>query len=163
MRLPILLTFSRHLLRAVFVRRAPVIVLDVPLLFESKFSSICDLTVVVSVSESVQIQRLQTRDRTDRESALQRINAQMPLALKRKLADLVVDNDSTLENLIAQLEGLLHSNAHLNHYYGGSSQNTASSQLFVPTKLCIVLTALGALVLVTGRLFMRVVLRALLP
>ncbi|TQS76237.1 dephospho-CoA kinase [Ornithinibacillus gellani] len=85
----------------------PCVVLDIPLLFESKLTHFVDRIVVVAVTESVQLQRLQERNGFTEEEAKNRINAQMPLQDKVKLADAVLQNDGTINETKTQLLHLL--------------------------------------------------------
>ena len=57
----------------------PVVVLDVPLLFETGMDQECDLTVLAVVDCKTQLERLMKRDHCSKAAALKRINAQMPL------------------------------------------------------------------------------------
>ena len=73
-------------------RRAgrPAVVLDIPLLFETRGDTRVDTIVVVSASRSIQVHRVARRrgmSRTDVEAVIAR---QMPDAEKRRRADLVV-------------------------------------------------------------------------
>lgn len=81
----------------------PVIVLDIPLLFETDYEKHCDEIMVVSVPREIQIDRLMKRDQSSKEEALSRINAQMPLAEKVAKADTVIDNSGTLEETNQQV------------------------------------------------------------
>ncbi|QKY69652.1 dephospho-CoA kinase [Lentibacillus sp. CBA3610] len=83
------------------------VVLDIPLLFESKLTNFVDKTVVVYVDEHVQLERLMERDGYSEEEAYQRINAQMPVKEKAELADAVIDNNGSKYNSCEQLESLL--------------------------------------------------------
>ncbi|MCU0560157.1 MAG: dephospho-CoA kinase [Desulfobacterales bacterium] len=74
-----------------------VVVLDVPLLFESGMHHGLAEVIVVYVPEAVQLERLMRRDRLPQAAALARIRAQMPLAAKRALATRVIDNSGTPE------------------------------------------------------------------
>ncbi|MFC6170664.1 dephospho-CoA kinase [Loigolactobacillus jiayinensis] len=74
----------------------PLIVLDVPLLFEGHYQQNADVTMVVYVNTAVQLQRLMARNHLTAAAAKQRIASQWPLIAKRQLADVVVDNDQTL-------------------------------------------------------------------
>ncbi|MBR3622523.1 MAG: dephospho-CoA kinase [Selenomonadaceae bacterium] len=74
-------------------------VLDVPLLFETNFQDLVDVTWVVYVSREIQISRLMKRDNVDRIAAEARLRAQMSLDEKKKLADFVIYNEGSLENL----------------------------------------------------------------
>ncbi|KAI4301380.1 hypothetical protein L6164_034665 [Bauhinia variegata] len=84
-----------------------IIVLDVPLLFEAKMDKLTKPIVVVWVDPEIQIQRLMARDRTSKEDARNRINAQMPLDLKRSKADIVIDNTGSLDDLNLQFRKVL--------------------------------------------------------
>lgn len=86
---------------------ATCVVLDIPLLFESKLTHFVDKIVVVYVDESVQLDRLLSRDVLTKEEAEQRIQAQMPVREKRALADAIIDNNGTVKESLNQLESLL--------------------------------------------------------
>ena len=75
--------------------RWPAIVLDVPLLYEVGAEKLADVVWVVSVDQKTQIDRLMNRDKMDYAQALQRIEAQMPLAEKEARADAVIYNTGT--------------------------------------------------------------------
>ena len=82
---------------------APLIVVDIPLLFEGGYDQTVDLTMVIYVPEDIQLARLMARDNLTKEGAMQRINSQWPLAEKKKLADVVIDNQGSEAELVAQL------------------------------------------------------------
>lgn len=77
-------------------KKSGVIVLDVPLLFESGLDRLTDLTLVVRASQPVQITRAIKQLRISKGEALRRIKAQMPLREKIKWADCVIDNSRHL-------------------------------------------------------------------
>jgi dephospho-CoA kinase len=64
---------------------------------------------VVSCSQQQQIQRLIQRDRLTFEQAQLRINSQMPIDQKCAKADVVLDNSSTLEFLLQQVDAAIKS------------------------------------------------------
>jgi len=74
------------------------IIVDMPLLFESKRESLFDKIIVVYVDKVLQLDRLMQRDQISKETALQKISAQMDLEIKRKKADIVIYNDQGIEN-----------------------------------------------------------------
>ena len=83
---------------------AALIVLDIPLLFEGReigsgdASTLpLDVTVLVYAPEQAQIQRQMKRNGCDREEALRRIRAQLPIEDKKALADVVIDNSGSIE------------------------------------------------------------------
>lgn len=83
------------------------IVLDIPLLFESKLTHLVEKTLLVYVDENVQLQRLMARDKSTEEEALSRIQSQMPLKEKLKLADEYIDNNGTLQETKTQVYDVL--------------------------------------------------------
>jgi dephospho-CoA kinase len=82
----------------------PVVVLVVPLLFEAGLETLCSEVWLVDCDETQQLQRLMARDGLGEADARARIAAQWPLARKRQLADLVLDNRGDREKLAAQVE-----------------------------------------------------------
>lgn len=85
-------------------QQPPLLVLDIPLLFESNYLIEVDQVMVVAVTEEIQIARLMQRDHITREMAVQKIAAQLPLAKKIKQADVVIDNNGTIQETVEQLE-----------------------------------------------------------
>lgn len=83
------------------------VVLDIPLLFESKLTHFADKTVVVYVDEEVQLKRLMERDEYTEEEAKQRIHAQIPVKEKAGLADRIINNNGSKQQSYDQLEKLL--------------------------------------------------------
>lgn len=79
------------------------IVLDIPLLFESKLTHMVEKIIVVYVDEKVQIHRLMKRNKMNVKTANERINAQISLKEKAKLADEVIDNNNSIEETNRQL------------------------------------------------------------
>ncbi|KAG9145738.1 hypothetical protein Leryth_011175 [Lithospermum erythrorhizon] len=82
-----------------WMKGCKVIVLDVPLLFEAKMDKWTKPIIVVWVDHETQLQRLTSRDGTTEEEATNRINAQMPLDIKRSKADIIIDNSGSLDSL----------------------------------------------------------------
>ncbi|PVU95446.1 hypothetical protein BB559_002735 [Furculomyces boomerangus] len=90
-----------------YIRGYPMCVLDVPLLFEGGLHRYCNKVVVVSSTEQIQLERLMKRDGITEEQAMSRIEAQMPLSEKRKLADMIIENNGTIENTINQVDTII--------------------------------------------------------
>ncbi|WP_066311332.1 dephospho-CoA kinase [Bacillus sp. FJAT-29814] len=84
-----------------------VLVLDIPLLFESKLTFMADKTLLVYVDPATQLKRLMERNSLTKEDAEARISSQMPLSEKVKLADAVIDNNGTIEESRTQLVEIL--------------------------------------------------------
>lgn len=85
----------------------PVVVLDVPLLFETGMDQECDLTVLAVVDRKTQLERLMKRDHCSKDAALKRINAQMPLEEKMRRADVTIDNNGSLAQTRLQVAKLV--------------------------------------------------------
>lgn len=78
---------------------------DIPLLFETGSSEYFDTVVVVACSESLQRDRMKRRG-LDSKLQTKMLASQMPLEEKVRLADHVVWNDGSLENLKMEAIGL---------------------------------------------------------
>ena len=87
----------------VALQDAPVVVLMIPLLFEAGLTSLCSEIWLVDCDEQQQLTRMMQRDGLDAVQARARLDAQWPLARKRPLADRLIDNRGTVEELEAQL------------------------------------------------------------
>lgn len=77
---------------------------DVPLLIEVGMDSYVDRILVVAAREKVQVERLCRRDGLTEAQALQRIRSQMPVADKIRVADWVIYNNGTEEELRLQVD-----------------------------------------------------------
>ncbi|QOR65773.1 dephospho-CoA kinase [Cytobacillus suaedae] len=82
---------------------ATAVILDIPLLFESKLTHMVQKTILVYVDEDVQLKRLISRNGFTEAEARARISSQMPLVEKKPLADVILDNNGTIEHTRQQL------------------------------------------------------------
>lgn len=80
-----------------------IVIFDIPLLYEAKMENLCDKIIVVYIKREQQIKRVIERDKNTRELAEKIIDAQMSLEEKSKRADIVIYNNSTLEDLKNQV------------------------------------------------------------
>lgn len=87
--------------------KAPVVVLDIPLLFETGGEKRVDAVVVVSTSPELQRKRVLERGTMDKAKLDAIIAKQTPDAEKRKRADFVVDTSHGLEPVRAQITHIL--------------------------------------------------------
>lgn len=83
-----------------------IVIQDAALLIEVGAHQAVDRVVVVYVDEATQIKRLVVRDGLSEAEARQRIQSQMPLEEKARLADYVVDNRGTPEETRRQVEAI---------------------------------------------------------
>ncbi|OIK10005.1 dephospho-CoA kinase [Bacillus sp. MUM 116] len=97
----------RQQMEAAVSKKEEIVVLDIPLLFESKLTYMVEKTILVYVDQEVQLQRLMERNHLSKDEALARIHSQMPLAEKVKLADAILNNNGTLLETKHQLINVL--------------------------------------------------------
>ena len=93
--------------RDAYVVEGKDVVMDIPLLFESKLQHFVQKILVVTVSPEVQLQRLMARNELSTEDAQARIASQLPLKEKVEGADAVIYNDGTIEESKQQLLEIL--------------------------------------------------------
>jgi dephospho-CoA kinase len=87
--------------------KAPVVLLDIPLLFETGGEKRVDAVVVASTTPELQRERVLARGTMDEAKLDAIIAKQMPDAEKRKRADFVVDTSHGLEPVRAQIKHIL--------------------------------------------------------
>mmetsp|Transcript_13296 Transcript_13296/g.24967 ORF Transcript_13296/g.24967 Transcript_13296/m.24967 type:complete len:486 (-) Transcript_13296:250-1707(-) len=103
----ILMVLIRKLLGGVFLGSCDITMADIPLLFESgKLSWLFGVTICVTVGDpAIQLHRLQKRNpELSKEECQARIDSQMALEKKEKMADIVIDNSGSLDDLNEQVE-----------------------------------------------------------
>lgn len=86
---------------------APVVVVDVPLLFETGGEKRVDAVVVVTTSPELQRERVLSRGTMDREKLDAILARQIPDAEKRKRADFIVDTSHGLDPVRARIRDIL--------------------------------------------------------
>ena len=88
-------------------RGAPVVVIDVPLLFETGGERGCDAVVVVSAPPEVQKRRAFERPGMTEEKFAALLAKQMPDPEKRRRADFIVDSSQSFDHARAQVRDIL--------------------------------------------------------
>ncbi|MFN5195284.1 MAG: dephospho-CoA kinase [Cyanobacteriota bacterium] len=96
--------FAAELQRLV---HAPVVVLMIPLLFEVGLESLCSEVWLVDCDPQQQLVRLMARDGLGEQDARARLAAQWPLARKRPLAQVLIENRGSPAALAAQVVAAL--------------------------------------------------------
>lgn len=81
--------------------------MDLPLLFELQYEDWFDQIWLVDVTEETQLSRLMSRNALSQEEAEKRIAAQLSLREKRKRADVLIDNNGSLEETRQQISNAL--------------------------------------------------------
>ncbi len=86
-----------------------IAVLEVPLLVEAGWDRFVDCVVVVDCDEDSQVERHMSRTDESAKQAQARMAAQASRKERLDRADFVLDNNGTLQHLVAQVEGLIDS------------------------------------------------------
>ncbi|OHC75590.1 MAG: dephospho-CoA kinase [Rhodospirillales bacterium RIFCSPLOWO2_12_FULL_58_28] len=87
---PVVRRRERQFLRDAALRKCPLVVLEIPLLFETGGQTRCDAVIVVSAPSFVQEARVLARPGMTRERLAFFRSRQMPDAVKRQKADFVI-------------------------------------------------------------------------
>lgn len=85
----------------------PVVVYDVPLLFEKHLESLVDMKVLVYAPAKIQRARLMERDGHEESMATTIMESQMDIETKKDKSDFVIDNSATLEDLTEEVNQFL--------------------------------------------------------
>lgn len=94
---PRIMQYYKDALRQISMEKPEAIVmLEVPLLYETNMDRLCEQVIVVWVDRETQIKRLMEREKLSQEDAIKRIDSQMPLDEKARRADIVIDNRGSL-------------------------------------------------------------------
>ncbi len=99
---------------------AKVVVLDVPLLFETGAERGCDAVVVVSAPADVQRRRAFERPGMTEEKFAALLGKQVPDAEKRRRADFIVDSSQSFDHTRAQVRDILQAIAKMRDSGGDS-------------------------------------------
>jgi len=81
-----------------------IVVIDAALLIETGMYKRYDKLVVVYAGKEMQLKRLMARDGMSRDEAQRRIDSQLPLREKIKLADFVIRNEGSLKKTKEEVE-----------------------------------------------------------
>jgi dephospho-CoA kinase len=83
-----------------------IVVIDAPLIVELGDHREMDKLIVVTSTQTQQIERLKERDGINPEEALRILSSQMPVEEKVKLADYVIRNEGSLEETKESVKGV---------------------------------------------------------
>ena len=89
--------------RELMAETEDIFFMDMPLLFELQYEDWFDQIWLVDVMEETQLSRLMSRNALSQEEAEKRIAAQLSLKEKRKRADVLIDNNGSLEETRRQI------------------------------------------------------------
>ena len=83
-----------------------IVVFDAPLIVETGAADGFDLLIVVSAPEDAQVRRLMADRGMSERAARERIASQLPLEEKVRVADVVIHNDGSVDELEPQVDRL---------------------------------------------------------
>jgi dephospho-CoA kinase len=83
-----------------------LVVIDAPLLFETRLAEKVDTVCVVTASRENQLKRLKEKTGLTAGELAQRIRSQMPLSQKVRRADFIIDNNGSLHQTRKQVESI---------------------------------------------------------
>lgn len=80
-----------------------LVVLDIPLLFETGYQTLCDKVMVVTIPSKLQLERVMKRDNLSAAEARKRIANQLPASKRNELADILIDNSKSVAETYQQV------------------------------------------------------------
>ncbi|WP_278915099.1 dephospho-CoA kinase [Ligilactobacillus agilis] len=80
-----------------------LVVLDIPLLFEAGYQTLCDKVMVVTIPSKLQLERVMKRDNLSAAEARKRIANQLPASKRNELADVLIDNSKSVAETYQQV------------------------------------------------------------
>ncbi len=86
-----------------------VVILEAAILIEANWQDLTDEIWLAKANQEVVIERVQLRNNFTREEIIKRIQSQMSNDEREKHADVVIDNDGTIEQLQEKVKTLWHS------------------------------------------------------
>lgn len=89
---PRIIELMQERIAAALAGPAPLVAVDIPLLFENAREAMFEGVMLVYAPRDVQVRRLRERNGIDETAALQRLAAQLPIDEKRARATWVIDN-----------------------------------------------------------------------
>ena len=87
-------------------KQCKLFIVDAALIFEANFISFFDKILLISTNKSIRIERAIKRINLPLESIQNRIHLQMSENKKKKLADIVINNNGSINNLNKHLDKL---------------------------------------------------------
>lgn len=88
-----------------WIKNKKVIVLDIPLFFETKMPRFCfNEIITVCTDPDIQKKRLMQRNSLSEKDADERISKNIPLSIKKSLSTFVIENNDSMEHLTTQVD-----------------------------------------------------------
>lgn len=104
---PLIEMESERQIQALHVKGNDIVIYDAALIIEQGNADKFRPLIVVACPREMQLERIMKRNGVTKEQALARINAQLSVEEKTKVADYVVDTSGTLEYSVEQTEAII--------------------------------------------------------
>ena len=88
------------------LRPEPIVIFDIPLLFEAGLADCFETIILVYTSREIQIQRLMLRDSLSAAEAAETLTMQLPIESKRAKSHLVIDNSGDFDLTHQQVKAI---------------------------------------------------------
>jgi dephospho-CoA kinase len=100
---PAVIEASAELMNAI-LKKHDIVFYEAALIFEANMENLFDYVILVTAPEKTRLQRIMSRDKTDEEKIRLRMQHQMSDDLKLEKADLIIDNDGSIEDLQSKVK-----------------------------------------------------------
>jgi dephospho-CoA kinase len=88
-------------------KKAILVILEIPILFETNGHKGCDFTILVFVNKKKQLKRVLSRSNIDKKKIEAILSNQMPLEEKKKRADFTINNSFGRKETIEKVEKII--------------------------------------------------------
>ena len=88
-------------------KKEEIVILDAPTLIENNLHNEMDYIILVWAENNTQVLRVKARDKISNGDAISRVNSQMSIEEKKDFANIFINNNGDLANLIKQVEDMI--------------------------------------------------------
>ena len=88
-------------------KKARLVILEIPILFETNGHKECDFTILVFVNKKKHLKRVLSRGNMDKKKLEEILSNQMPLEEKKKKADFIINNSFGKKETIEKVEKII--------------------------------------------------------
>ena len=89
------------------LKKQTIVFVEAALIYEAEMEDLFDYIIVVTAPDEIRIQRVIESRGLKKEEAIERISKQIPQERKKKLADFVIENNSTMDALVKKTNFIL--------------------------------------------------------
>ncbi len=87
--------------------KSEIVFFEIPLLFEADKQREYDVIINISCKKNIQLKRLIQRNNLSENEAIQRINSQLPISIKKKYSHFNIENNGSMEDFLHKLNEIL--------------------------------------------------------